>query len=99
MSELKDEIQETEENFEKAKARLIKDLGGAVSELFELTNNIANGYQCSILSASRILNNRGHSFDYYEESRNRLNTLRELDRRIESESQKKAQVLIANDRL
>lgn len=93
MSELKDEIQEVEENFEKAKARLIKDLGGAVSELFELTHNIANGYQCSILSVSRILNNRGHSFDYYEETRNRLNALRELDRRIEAESKKKAQVI------
>ena len=93
MSELKDEIQETEENFEKAKARLIKDLGGAVSELFELTNNIANGYQCSILSASRILNNRGNSFDYYEETRNRLNALRDLDRNIEAESKKKVQVI------
>lgn len=89
MIELKDEIQEAEENLEKAKARMIKDLSGAVSELFELTHNIANGYQCSILSASRILNNRGHSFDYYEESRNRLNALRELDRMIESESKKK----------
>lgn len=97
MSELKDEIQETEENFEKAKARLIKDLGGAVSELFELTNNITNGYQCSILSASRILNNRGHSFDYYEETRNRLNALRELDRMIESESKKKVSGEVCND--
>lgn len=97
MNELKDEIKKAEEDFEKAKARLIKELGSAVSELFELANCIANGYQCSIMSTSMILNNRGHSFDSYEESRNRLNALRELDNRIELENKKKVQAFIVND--